>query len=207
MKKTGKERAAAIAAGMKRYFTGKPCKNGHIAERLVLDHGCVQCKLSHATSWKQRNADQQREYRRTVGIENQRRWYAANRDQANAASLQWYEANAEHASARSRAWHAANPEKDAATKQRFLTNNPGIANAYAAKRRAALLKQTPPWADHDAIEAMYALAAIYRDFGHDVHVDHEVPLRGRKVSGLHVHHNLQVIPAAVNQSKSNRFHI
>lgn len=29
---------------LKRYFTGKPCPHGHIAERYVKGRGCVACK-------------------------------------------------------------------------------------------------------------------------------------------------------------------
>lgn len=35
-------RADAKALGLKRYFTGKPCKHGHIAERFV-SGPCVEC--------------------------------------------------------------------------------------------------------------------------------------------------------------------
>lgn len=36
-------RAEAIRAGVPRYFTGKPCKSGHIAERYTLKGSCVEC--------------------------------------------------------------------------------------------------------------------------------------------------------------------
>lgn len=37
----------AASKGLKRYFTGKPCKRGHVLERLVSTGSCVSC--SHAT--------------------------------------------------------------------------------------------------------------------------------------------------------------
>jgi hypothetical protein len=37
-------RKDAKAAGLKRYFTGKPCLRGHIAERLVSRARCNECK-------------------------------------------------------------------------------------------------------------------------------------------------------------------
>lgn len=38
-------------------------------------------------------------------------------------------------------------------------------------------------------------------------VDHEIPLRGRLVSGLHVLENLRVIPRSDNQKKSNLWRV
>lgn len=40
-------RAQALAAGIGRYFTGKPCKNGHVAERYTLRGACVDCLEMH----------------------------------------------------------------------------------------------------------------------------------------------------------------
>ena len=37
-------RQDAKAKGLIRYFTGKPCKHGHVAERFVCDRGCARCK-------------------------------------------------------------------------------------------------------------------------------------------------------------------
>lgn len=36
-------RKDAMAAGLKRYFTGKSCKRGHVVERTVSSYGCVDC--------------------------------------------------------------------------------------------------------------------------------------------------------------------
>jgi hypothetical protein len=36
-------RQQAIAKGLKRYFTGRPCANGHVAERLVTNSQCPRC--------------------------------------------------------------------------------------------------------------------------------------------------------------------
>lgn len=61
-----------------------------------------------------------------------------------------------------------------------------------------LILATPPWADFKEIRKVYQEAA---DKGQTV--DHIVPLNHPRVSGLHVHWNLRVIPAAMNYSKGN----
>jgi hypothetical protein len=37
------ERKKAIQQGLPTYFTGKPCKRGHICERFVSTYTCVEC--------------------------------------------------------------------------------------------------------------------------------------------------------------------
>lgn len=36
-------RKEAVERGLKRYFTGKPCKHGHVSERAVVNHTCLEC--------------------------------------------------------------------------------------------------------------------------------------------------------------------
>jgi hypothetical protein len=82
------------------------------------------------------------------------------------------------------------------------------ARAATAARKAAKLQRTPPWADFSAIKALHEEAQrLTRETGTAHHVDHELPLQGRLVSGLHVHTNMRVITAAENIRKKNRFEV
>ena len=78
-------------------------------------------------------------------------------------------------------------------------------HAHAAKRRAKKRNASPSWADPAAIKAIYREAKRRIAAGEDVHVDHIFPLAGKAVCGLHVHFNLQIIPAKENLKKSNKF--
>lgn len=74
------------------------------------------------------------------------------------------------------------------------------------RRKAAERRQTPAWADPHATIAIYEEAARRtRETGIPHQVDHEVPLRGKLASGLHVHHNLRVITATANRKKSRTY--
>jgi hypothetical protein len=105
-----------------------------------------------------------------------------------------YLKNKESILARNKTWKIANPER---------------IQAADAKRRASRLQRTPAWLTEDdlwMLEQTYELAALRtKMFGFKWHVDHVIPLQGALVSGLHVPHNMQVIPAAENLSKSNKF--
>lgn len=41
-------RMEAAKAGLNRFYTGKACRNGHNAERYVLNGTCVECALRSA---------------------------------------------------------------------------------------------------------------------------------------------------------------
>ena len=80
--------------------------------------------------------------------------------------------------------------------------------AASARRVAAKLNRTPPWADMDAISAVYEAARkLSAETGIEHHVDHKIPLQGRLVSGLHVANNLQILTGSDNCRKGNRFEV
>jgi 5-methylcytosine-specific restriction endonuclease McrA len=77
--------------------------------------------------------------------------------------------------------------------------------ARSAKRRAAKMQRAVPWADPAAIAAIYREAAeITRRTGIPHEVDHVIPLLGRRVSGLHIETNLQILTKRENARKSNK---
>ena len=85
--------------------------------------------------------------------------------------------------------------------------HPEMHLARTRKRQAALLQRVPKWDPHaHLIIAKYQLATMLtKASGIIHHVDHIIPLQGRKVSGLHVFSNLRVIPGSDNVKKSNKF--
>lgn len=60
-------RESARAAGLKRFFTGKPCRRGHVAQRYVSYGGCCACERTKLAAWKNTPGGRQslRKYNRT----------------------------------------------------------------------------------------------------------------------------------------------
>ena len=125
-------------------------------------------------------------------------------------------------------WVANNPDKAkesrrrAAAKQRlekpdiikarkaaYAKANKGIINAAVARRKSAKLLRTPAWADTEKIQAYYDVCAFFNEVNGYIkyHVDHDYPLQGELVSGLHVHNNLRILLAKDNVSKKNKFEV
>lgn len=73
------------------------------------------------------------------------------------------------------------------------------------RQQARRAKRCVSWADRSAIRAIYRDAAERRARGERVHVDHIIPILGKRVSGLHIAENMRIIPATENIRKGNRF--
>ena len=57
-------RDEARALGLKHFFTGKPCKYGHVAERRVGNYACMECDRARALAWRDANLEKARERER-----------------------------------------------------------------------------------------------------------------------------------------------
>lgn len=77
----------AKARGLTRYFTGKPCRHGHLAERMLSDRRCTDCHRAEVRAKYSANplADNKRN----------RAWREANRDRDRDQKITWVQENRE----------------------------------------------------------------------------------------------------------------
>ncbi len=161
---------------------GRPSckKEGH--ERKFRDGRCAECSRVRVEKFKLNNPDSMKKY--------QKKYKQNNPEKCREAIIKCI---------------LKNPENKKLSSARWTRNNKEKANSYCAKRYASKTNSTPRWANQFFIEDIYDLAHLRtKATGFKWHVDHIVPLRSKTVCGLHVEHNLQVIPASLNQSKGNR---
>ena len=185
-----KTRAEAKATGAKYYFTGEPCKHGHIAPRKTKG-ACVECLKVEWAQAAETRAEYFREYNRKDAVrEKKHGWYLDNREQViQAAATRPASVLREYRNA----WKEAN-------KTQVLADN----KVRRRKHRDA----TPPWLTRkqkSEIRQLYQTAiTMTQTTGEQYVVDHIVPLRGEEVCGLHVPWNLRVITQEENLKKSNK---
>jgi hypothetical protein len=185
-----KTRAEAKATGATHYFTGDPCKHGHIAPRKTKG-ACVECLRVEWQQAAETRADYFREYNKEEVVKDRKHdWYLANRDQVI---------------------HAAATRPAALLKEyrnAWKENNKVQVRADTKARRRKHRDATPLWLSRrqkSEIRQLYQIAiTMTQTTGEQYVVDHIVPLRGESVCGLHVPWNLRVITQEENLKKSNK---
>jgi len=185
-----KTRAEAKATGAKYYFTGEPCKHGHIAPRKTKGT-CVECLK---VEWEQGNttrAEYFRQYNKREDVKDRKNeWYENNREKVIAA-------------ASTRPAHILREYRNT-----WKTNNKVQVLADNKVRRRKHREATPLWLTRkqkSEIRQLYQIAiTMTQTTGEQYVVDHIVPLRSDEVCGLHVPWNLRVITQEENLTKSNK---
>lgn len=173
-------RKEAKALWLKRYYTGKPCPHGHVAERLVSNFGCVVCHVGKVGRWRAGNAEKQHD---TYQI-----WYFKNRKKKNTQSLEWSHVN----------------------KKRHLQNSKDWRNAFPEKRRANEHKRRARKAGAEGFYTDIDVQQLYYDQGglclcgtplYPHTIDHKTPLvRG----GSNWPDNIQLLCLPCNSSKGSK---
>ena len=185
-----KTRAEAKATGVKHYYTGEPCKHGHIAPRKTKGN-CVICLQLEWEEAKEKRADYFANYNKSEkGQSNKRKYYEANKEQVMARAK------------------ARPAEEKRRHKKKYHEENPEQRKATTSFRRRRFRSATPKWLtkeQKDAIKQLYITAQrLTEATGERYVVDHIVPLINDEVCGLHVPWNLRVITQDENLAKSNK---
>lgn len=150
-----------------------------------------------------------------VDKEKKRQWDATyrakNAEKLKQRKKEYYEKNKDAFSIRAKKRYAADPDSVKIRVSQWKRDNPDKVNAACMKRYTGKMQARPKWLTEDELwmmEEAYSLAKLREEVvGGKWDVDHIVPLRGKKVCGLHVPWNLAVVPAAVNRSKGNKFDV
>lgn len=103
-------RAQAKALGLSRYFTGKPCKHGHVAERYVVNLHCVDCASIRMA-----------------------KYYESDRERNAEVRKAWAKNNPEKRNAVIQNWRKNNPEKERAIKANRSAQKRQIGGKFTAK--------------------------------------------------------------------------
>lgn len=167
---------------MESLITCAKCHTEVSQEQLGNISWCKPCYNEWRRGWRKNNPDKvQGQERRALQRDPDRR----HRYDKNS-----YLRNRDKRIAKSRLWNVNNKERFAARE---------------AARRASRQMATPSWADEAAIHSVYRWAGLLsKQSGKKYEVDHIVPLKSDFVCGLHVQHNLQILPKSENVSKLNR---
>lgn len=174
----------------KYYFTGEPCKHGHIALRKTKGT-CVECMKAEWQAAAPKRRDYFIEYNKSAaGQLSKRKYYAANKEDVIARAQ-------------------ARPIEDKTRyKTKYKRKNPELYCELAGLRHRRSKNARPQWLTAEQkmeIRLKYRLAvALSKETGIKYVVDHIIPLQGKTVCGLHVPWNLAVITQTENCKKSNK---
>lgn len=144
----------------KRYFTGKPCKHGHICERYTRSSICVEC-----------------------AAENRRQWGIKHPEKVRDGFLRWWSENQEAYRAKSKLWRMNNPEKKRDANRKWESENKAKVLLSQRKHYHANLKKMQAKRKKyrsENIDKERAYSAAYRKAKPHMKVATEARRRARK---------------------------
>lgn len=204
-----------MTIGRKNYFTGVPCKHGHVSLRATRNSLCLECnrlRLRAAAAKDPVGTAARRSKRYFDNIEKvkatQKRYREANKEAESERQKMWVKNNPDKELAKQRKWRAANLEKARAKARNWHRNNPVKSNMISAARRARIKRAVASIPEgmqevfNMEIRDYYAGAKkLTKKTGIEHDVDHILPL---SKNGVHAPWNMRVVTSSENRSRQNK---
>ena len=131
------DKETAKILGMVTYFTGQPCKRGHVSERYTKSQHCLACLDLTSSRWKEENYERVKERAREWNEDNRehirersRKWREDNPKRIKETSEKYRRENVERNNERSRNWYKNNKERRREIGKIWVANNKDKVNAY-----------------------------------------------------------------------------
>lgn len=175
-------RAEAKALGLSRYFTGKPCKNGHLVERYVNTGACIGCLQKYIRKYKIENPERIREINKKHRDKTKD---IRNKKQRDVRKL-----NLEKRREQERLWRKNNQLKVKAKRAAGKARKRNAEGRYTADDILKMLEEQKRKCNWCGVCIRY-----------NHHVDHIKPL---SKGGSNWPSNLQLLCAPCNLSKSDK---
>lgn len=216
-----RSRPAAKLANSQNYYTGKPCKHGHVSIRKTFDGSCLGCKktISSRITPEQRaiSNDKSRQYHadnREMCLQKMRIrnaiYYQKNKERVKAQTLKYQAENAGSRTKYKKEWAKQKAKTDPAFKmtlvaRRMLQRALGVSGQKKYKRTFDHLGYTSEQLVA-RLESQFADGMSWDNYG-EWHIDHIKPLSVMAKSGiydpavLNALDNLSPLWAADNMAK------
>ena len=206
-------RSEAKSQGLKHYYTGLPCKHGHLSWRRTENGECEECGRIRARKNslnidKETKAKRDKKYyannhKKVRDHQNEKYSTLTKEEKEKHRGINTYE-KTQGQKIRSKRFYENNKHRQKELNVKWKSENRNIVYASNQKRRSAKKQAIPKWSDFEKINQIYADSILISEMTSiKHHVDHIVPLNSKIVCGLHCECNLEIITAKSNLEKGN----
>ena len=189
------KRREALLLGVGYYFTGKPCRKGHLARRSAKKGICVECRNESFREWHARNLDRNR----ARGAA----WREENIEKIRESQRAYEKINGEKRREKCRAYHEKNRDDLLEKKREWRKRNIERVRAYCRNRHARKAGANGSHTPLDIAELMKEQKGKCACCRKKItvktrHVDHIIPL---SKGGSNLRSNLQMLCPKCNLQK------